>query len=90
MASSSSKSSVASSGTKSLEQDDHTPLKKYITYLEGRSKGGGNAKWRCEFCKMEFQGSYFRVKAHLLKISGQGIRVCAKVDEARRRVSKRS
>ena len=42
-------------------------------------EGGGNTKFQCNYCHTLFSGSYFRVKAHLLKISGHGIRICSKV-----------
>ena len=41
--------------------------------------GGGNVPFVCNFCKAKFTGSHSRVRAHLLKISGTGIRVCSKI-----------
>ncbi|KAH1055985.1 hypothetical protein J1N35_034050 [Gossypium stocksii] len=51
----------------SVSQDDisNTPIWSYVTKLPKIVEGGEN-------------GSYSRVKAHLLKLNGQGIRVCAK------------
>ena len=43
------------------------------------SKSGGNAHFKCNYCDGTFVGSYSRVKAYLLKISGKGIRACMKV-----------
>ncbi|PKA62595.1 hypothetical protein AXF42_Ash012181 [Apostasia shenzhenica] len=42
-------------------------------------KGGGNVIFQCTFCNMQFKETYYRVKAHLLKLSGYGIKVCAEV-----------
>ena len=59
------------------------PLWKYVTELEklagSTSKLGGNTHFKCNYCDGTFVGSYSRVKAHLLKISGKGIRACMKV-----------
>ena len=40
------------------------------------SKSGGNTHFKCNYCYGIFLGSYSRVKAHLLKISNKGIRIC--------------
>ncbi|XP_047325092.1 uncharacterized protein LOC124928884 [Impatiens glandulifera] len=40
---------------------------------------GGNTKIKCNFCNLEFTGSYSRVKAHLLQIKGEGVSVCPRV-----------
>ncbi|XP_028092965.1 uncharacterized protein LOC114293132 [Camellia sinensis] len=61
-----------------MEEDDHAPLWCYVTKLE-KMGGGGNTRFKCNYCQQEYRGSYFRVKAHLLKLSGNGIRVCPKV-----------
>ena len=62
---------------------DEGPLWKYVTKLEklahSTSKSGGNTHFRCNYCNGTFMGSYSRVKAHLLKISGHGIKACIKV-----------
>ena len=42
-------------------------------------KGGGNVAFQCNFCKQIYKGSYYRVKAHLLKIKGVGVASCTKV-----------
>lgn len=41
---------------------------------------GGNAKSKCRYCGTIITGSYSRVKAHLLKIFGYGIKPCPKVN----------
>ena len=57
------------------------PLWKYVTKLEKASVGGGNVAFRCNYCEKTFKGSYSRVKAHFLKLSGFGIQPCAKVGD---------
>jgi Protein of unknown function (DUF 659) len=69
---SSSKSLVSS------EEDPSTPLWKFVTKLEKISDNGGNWLFQCTFCNSKFKGSYSRVKAHLLKIPNQGIKICDK------------
>ncbi|CAO2149939.1 unnamed protein product [Urochloa humidicola] len=54
--------------------NEKKPLWRYVEILES-TKGQG-AKVKCRFCNHLFQGSYSRVKAHLLNISGFGVRVC--------------
>ncbi|GAV74928.1 hypothetical protein CFOL_v3_18408, partial [Cephalotus follicularis] len=41
--------------------------------------GGGNTSFKCNYCQNLYKGSYSRVRAHLLKISGVGIRASPKV-----------
>ena len=43
------------------------------------NKGGGNVAFQCNFCKQTYKESYYRVKAHLLKIKGAGVASCTKV-----------
>ncbi|CAH9128684.1 unnamed protein product [Cuscuta epithymum] len=63
------------------KNEDEHPLWKYVTkYDKGeRVNVGGNATWICHFCNQEKQGSYTRVRGHLLRISGKGINACPKV-----------
>ncbi|GAU28989.1 hypothetical protein TSUD_391900 [Trifolium subterraneum] len=65
------------SGTGSV--DDHNPLWAYVTVLQSRIGTAGNAKWRCNFCREDFGGSYYRVRAHLLRQKNKGIVICAQV-----------
>ena len=62
--------------------NDESPLWKYVTKVEkppGASvKSGGNTYFKCNYCDNVYMGSYSRVKAHLLGISGKGVRACAK------------
>lgn len=66
--------------TSSLSLDEG-PLWKYVSKLEKGSwfGKGGNSTFKCIYCDMVFMGSYSRVRTHLLKVSGDGIRVCSKV-----------
>jgi hypothetical protein len=54
------------------------PLWNHVTILE-KSGGGGNTKWKCNFCDHVGTSSYSRVQAHLLKLSGYQIHACKKV-----------
>ena len=62
---------------------DEGLLWKYVTKFEklagSTSKSGGNTQFKCSYCDGTCVGSYSRVKAHLLKISGKGIKACMKV-----------
>ena len=49
----------------------------HVTVLE-KQGGGGNAKWRCDFCDHVQISSYSRVQAHLLHLSYQ-TSACKKV-----------
>ncbi|XP_030933900.1 uncharacterized protein LOC115959595 [Quercus lobata] len=65
-----------------------SPLWQYVTKVEkpaGASvKSGGNTYFKCNYCDIVFMGSYSRVKAHLLQISGKGIRACRNVSKSHR------
>ena len=60
-------------------QDDNAPLWRYVTKEAKLTKGGGNVAFQCNFYKQTYRGSYYRVKAHLLKIKGVGVASCTKV-----------
>jgi hypothetical protein len=47
--------------------------------VQSRTATTANAKWRCNFCHEEYGGSYFRVKAHLLRQKNKGIAICKQV-----------
>ena len=63
------------------EVNDESPLWQYVTKVEkppGASvKSGGNTYFKCNYCDNVYMGSYSRVKAHLLGISGKGVRACS-------------
>jgi hypothetical protein len=60
------------------QQLKKNPLWNHVVLLE-RAGAGGNARWRCKYCKGEYGGSYSRVKSHLLRVQGTGIKICMKV-----------
>ena len=74
--------------TSTKPSSDEGPLWKYVTKLEkpsgSTSKSGGNTQFRCNYCDGVFVGSYSRVNAHLLKISGKGITACKNVTSGHR------
>uniref|UniRef100_A0A5K0ZIQ4 BED-type domain-containing protein n=1 Tax=Nymphaea colorata TaxID=210225 RepID=A0A5K0ZIQ4_9MAGN len=73
-------SSSGSVNTTTVEKDNPSqPLWRYVKKLSKGPGGGGNVMFSCKFCDMMFTGSYTRCKAHLLHISGVGIRPCPKV-----------
>ncbi|KAG4921200.1 hypothetical protein JHK86_050013 [Glycine max] len=73
----------ASSPSQAKEQDDDTkPLWTYVTKIKSVG-GGGNYEIKCNICDFTFNGSYTRVRAHLLKMTGKGVRVCQKVTIAK-------
>ncbi|PWA91238.1 hypothetical protein CTI12_AA092440 [Artemisia annua] len=61
---------------------DQPPLWAYVTKLEKLGATGGAWKFKCDVCQDVRQGSYSRVRAHLLGITGQGIKVCKKATAA--------
>ena len=62
-----------------IEQEDETrPLWKYVSKTI-KILGGGNYEIKCNIFEIPFNGSYTKVKAHLLKISGAGVWVYAKI-----------
>ncbi|XP_024014013.1 uncharacterized protein LOC112088091 [Eutrema salsugineum] len=68
---------IGSSSVPSSESEE-APLWKYVTKLEKQGAKGGTWKFKCNICNEIRQGSYYRVKAHLLGLSGHGISVCKK------------
>ncbi|CAN6931717.1 BnaC06g06510D [Brassica napus] len=62
-------------GTGSGEKEE-PPLWNYVTKLEKLGATGGTWRFKCSFCDEIRQGSYSRVKAHLLALKGQGISIC--------------
>ncbi|XP_026378526.1 uncharacterized protein LOC113272962 [Papaver somniferum] len=58
--------------------EERPPLWKYVTKLN-KDEGGGNVSFTCHHRRINYKGSYSRVKAHLLKIPNKGIKKCPKV-----------
>ncbi|XP_021729060.1 uncharacterized protein LOC110696091 isoform X1 [Chenopodium quinoa] len=80
MSSSSSAScNVSGSSNSSESMKDPYPLWKFVVKGDKISGGGGNYNWKCNFCGEVKNGSYTRVKAHLLGEQGKGIQTCNKV-----------
>uniref|UniRef100_A0A803N7M1 BED-type domain-containing protein n=1 Tax=Chenopodium quinoa TaxID=63459 RepID=A0A803N7M1_CHEQI len=80
MSSSSSAScNVSGSSNSSESMKDLYPLWKFVVKGDKISGGGGNYNWKCNFCGEVKNGSYTRVKAHLLGEQGKGIQTCNKV-----------
>ncbi|PKI31925.1 hypothetical protein CRG98_047688, partial [Punica granatum] len=47
------------------------------------NEGEAKDRWKCKFCHKLFSGGASRIKAHLGKVEGKGIKVCeSEVDEA--------
>ncbi|KAM0906211.1 hypothetical protein ACQ4PT_016894 [Festuca glaucescens] len=92
MASNSNTGSGASGGEQSAVQmlnvvcvippndDPKWPLWRYVQKVAKTGGGqGGNAKIICRLCNRDISGSYSRVKSHLLKLGGCGVKPCPKV-----------
>ena len=72
-------SNSESSSDQQNNQDDNAPLWRYVTREAKLGKGGGNVAFQCNFCRQIYKGSYYRVKAHLLKIKGAEVASYTKV-----------
>ncbi|KAJ1418855.1 Ribonuclease H-like superfamily [Sesbania bispinosa] len=57
------------------QNDDTKPLWNCVTKIKNVG-GGGNFEIQCMLCDLSFNGSYTRARAHLLKITGKGVRGC--------------
>ena len=64
------------------DRDETKPLWRYDSKLS-KTPGGGNNMIKCNLCDFSFNGSYTRVKAHLLQIKGEGVRSCPKVSSSK-------
>jgi hypothetical protein len=45
-----------------------------VDIIESTARGGRNVRFGCKFYTHKYNGSYARVKAHVLKVSCRGIR----------------
>ena len=52
--------------------------------MDKRREVGGSWNFKCNFCGESRNGSYSKVKAHLLQVKGQGIVICKKVTRQNR------
>ncbi|XP_074361159.1 uncharacterized protein LOC141701395 [Apium graveolens] len=77
------KSSTSSAATTGASLSQPTGgvdvLWRHMTKIVKSGGRSGNAKIKCNFCNFEFTGSYTRLKAHLMRIKGQGVQICAKI-----------
>ncbi|CAH9107216.1 unnamed protein product [Cuscuta europaea] len=71
--------SVNNTSMSQFKEDVSSPLWQFVKRLQKTGDGGGNVKWICNFCGSQKQGTYTRVRAHLLKLPSKGIAVCPKV-----------
>jgi len=53
-------------------------LWRYVSKLR-KTPGDENNMIKCSLCDFSFNGSYTRVRAHLLRITRGGVRICANV-----------
>ena len=60
-------------GSSSEIVDNHTPLWKYVTKLEKIGRGGENWRWKYSYYLKTFNGSYSRVKAHLMQTKNKNV-----------------
>jgi len=57
-----------------IEEDETKSLWRYIWKLR-KTTAGGNDKIKCSLCGFSFNRSYNRVRAHLLKMKGEGVKI---------------
>ncbi|CAA0809034.1 Unknown protein [Striga hermonthica] len=60
---------------------DDTPLWNHVKVINLASGGGGNRVWSCNYCHKKVTGSYSKVKAHLLRLSGSGVTICNSISD---------
>jgi len=53
---------------------------KHVSVFGGFDKGSGTKRWKCNHCNICYNGSYSRVRAHLLGATGVGVKSCPAVD----------
>ncbi|CAN0900454.1 DNA repair protein RAD5A [Linum grandiflorum] len=56
----------------------------HVSVFGGFDKGSGTKRWKCNHCGMRYNGSYSRVRAHLLGCSGVGVKSCPAIDRSMR------
>jgi len=60
------------------EEDETKSLWRYVLKLR-KTPGSGNNMIKCSLFDFLFNRSYTRVRAHLLKIKVEGVRICPNV-----------
>ncbi|CAG7896800.1 unnamed protein product, partial [Brassica rapa] len=63
---------------------EEAPLWNYVTKLEKSGAKGGTWKFKCNICNEDRQGSYSRIRVHLLGIKNQGIVICKKATRSQK------
>ncbi|CAK9150514.1 unnamed protein product [Ilex paraguariensis] len=53
---------------------------KHVSVFGGFDKGSGTKRWKCNHCNIRYNGSYSRVRAHLLGFTGLGVKSCPAID----------
>ncbi|KAE8685662.1 putative zinc transporter protein [Hibiscus syriacus] len=82
MASQSGSGTGSNSGSESIstsQNENLSPLWNYVRKIEKRGTVGGTWNFRYNICGETRNGSYTRIKEHLLQISGEGVAICKKV-----------
>lgn len=57
---------------------------KHVSVFGGFDKGSGTKRWKCNHCNLRYNGSYSRVRAHLLGFTGVGVKSCPAIDRSLR------
>lgn len=52
----------------------------HVTVFGGFDRGTGTKRWKCNHCNLRYNGSYSRVRAHLLGFTGVGVKSCPAID----------
>lgn len=56
----------------------------HVSVFGGFHRGSGSKRWKCNHCNLRYNGSYSRVRAHLLGFSGVGVKSCPAIDQSLR------
>ncbi|KAL5830935.1 hypothetical protein ACOSQ4_016289 [Xanthoceras sorbifolium] len=56
----------------------------HVTVFGGFDRGTGTKRWKCNHCNLRYNGSYSRVRAHLLGFTGVGVKSCPAIDRSLR------
>ncbi|OWM73700.1 hypothetical protein CDL15_Pgr026804 [Punica granatum] len=57
---------------------------KHVSVFGGFDRGSGTKRWKCNHCNLRYNGSYSRVRAHLLGFAGVGVKSCPAIDRSLR------
>lgn len=56
----------------------------HVSVFGGFDRGSGTKRWKCNYCNLRYNGSYSRVRAHLLGFPGVGVKSCPAIDRSLR------